>query len=102
MLAISIVGCTSTSESIAPINTSDLNEADFVRSVLSTNPDAKGNYEVVPGHSVTTVRISRPNRPENEAALRESMRSIKNAIREKLHSDPNNLRFIFREVTIEE
>ena len=69
---------------------------------MANDPDAKGNYEVTPGESVTTVRVFTPSKPINEASLRESMIQIKDAMRRNFGREPNKLRFIFEEVTIDE
>ena len=90
------------SENMAPIGKNDLDEADYMRQVLAKDPKAKGNYEVIPGSEVTTVKIISPNAPPDERALRLSMKSIKAAMHESFGREPNKLRFVFKEVTIEE
>jgi hypothetical protein len=101
-LSAFFIGCASTNEHLGAINTSDLNEADFVREVLGQNPSAKGNFSVTPGSTVTTVHILNQSKPENEEAMRASLIGIKDTMRQSFGREPNTLRFIFEEVTIEE
>lgn len=101
-LSAFFIGCASTNEHLGAINTSDLDEADFVREVLGQNPSAKGNFSVSPGSTVTTVQISTPRKPANEESMRASLKGIKDAMRQSYGREPNTLRFVFEEVTIEE
>jgi len=89
-------------ENLSPIYKRDLIEADFLRNVMANDPNSKGNYEVIPGSNITTVKIFRPSKPHDEAALRESMKKIKSTLRSAFGHEPNMLRFEFKEVTIEE
>ncbi|MBK1884866.1 hypothetical protein JIN85_20820 [Luteolibacter pohnpeiensis] len=102
ILPVLMLGCAPVGDSLAPIGKNDLDEADYMRRVLANDLDAKGNYEVIPGSDVTTVKIMKPNTPLDERSLRLSMRSIKAAMRDSFDREPNKLRFEFRDVTIEE
>lgn len=101
-----ISGCTNLSdkkvEQPGVISTIDLNEADYVRDFLNATDGFKGTFTVEPGTTVTTVIFKAPDEPMNEEACRKWMRSIKAPLTESRGREANTLKFVFKNVTIEE
>ena len=99
-------GCTNLSdkkvEQPGVISTIDLNEAAYVRDFLNATEGFKGTFTVEPGSTVTTVIFKSPDEPMNEEACRKWMRSIKAPLTESRGREANTLRFVFKNVTIEE
>ena len=107
IIAIALLsGCTSLSDKEVEqpfiISTIDLNEAYYVRDVLNTQTGMKGTFKVDPGSTVTTVTFRSPNEPIDEAACRKWMRSIKAPLTEHRGREANTLKFVFKNVTLEE
>lgn len=106
-ITISLIGgCTNLSdkkqEILGVISTRDINEANYVKKILNSQDGAKGNFRVEPGSTVTTVHIKSPDEPLDEEACRKWMRSIKASLSEHRGREANTLRFVFKNVTIEE
>ena len=101
-----ISGCTNLSdkkqEIPGVISTIDLNEADYVRDFLNATEGFKGKFTVEAGSTITTVTFKEPDEPMNEEACRKWMRSIKAPLTESRGREANTLRFVFKNVTIEE
>jgi hypothetical protein len=101
-----ISGCTNLSdkkqEMPGVISTIDLNEADYVKDFLNATEGFKGTFTVEPGQTVTTVYFKAPDEPMNEEACRKWMRSIKAPLTESRGREANTLKFVFKNVTIEE
>lgn len=101
-----ISGCTNLSdkkvEQPGVISTIDLNEADYVRDFLNATDGFKGTFSVQPGSTVTTVIFKAPDEPMNEEACRTWMRSIKAPLTESRGREANTLKFVFKNITLEE
>ena len=101
-----LCGCTNLSdkkrETPFIISTIDLNEARYVEEILNAQDGAEGNFTVEPGPTTTTVYIKSPDEPLNEEACRTWMRSIKAPLTEHRGREANTLKFVFKNVTIEE
>ncbi|MDF7798890.1 hypothetical protein P4C99_05420 [Pontiellaceae bacterium B1224] len=99
-------GCTNLSdkktEQPGIISTIDLNEANYVRDFLNATDGFKGTFTVDPGSTVTTVIFKAPDEPMNEEACRNWMRSIKAPLTESRGREANTLKFVFKNITIEE
>ena len=84
------------------ISTIDINEAAYVRDFLNATEGFKGTFSVEAGSTVTTVIFKEPDEPMNEEACRKWMRSIKAPLTESRGREANTLKFVFKNVTIEE
>lgn len=107
LLAIAVIsGCTNLSdkktEQPGVISTIDVNEAAYVRDFLNATEGFRGTFDVEAGSTATTVTFSEPEEPLNEEACRKWMRNIKAPLTESRGREANTLRFVFRNVTIEE
>ncbi len=105
VIALLSIGCASWNEKKQQLNRptpEDMAEADYIRQILSEDPDMKGTYAIVPGQEVTTVHITWPDAPGDEAEFRQSLREIREEMKLYFVREPNRLRFIFKTVTIEE
>jgi len=79
-----------------------MHEADYVRDYLNATEGFKGNFTVQAGPTVTTVTFSAPDQPLNEEAARKWMRGIKATLTEHRGREANTLKFVFKNVTLEE
>lgn len=99
-------GCTNLSdrkqEQPFVISTIDVNEAAYVRDFLNATDGFKGTFTVKAGPTVTTVNFKEPDEPMNEEACRKWMRSIKAPLTESRGREANTLKFVFKNVTVEE
>ena len=107
LITIAVVsGCTNLSdkkiEQPGVISTIDVNEAAYVRDFLNATEGFKGTFKVEAGSTVTTVTFSEPDEPMNEELCRKWMRSIKAPLTESRGREANTLKFVFKNVTIEE
>ena len=84
------------------ISTIDVNEAHYVREVLNNQDGMEGTFTVEAGSTVTTVTFTSPDEPANEEQCRKWMRSIKAPLTEHRGREANTLKFVFKNVTIEE
>ena len=101
---IALASCTNLSdkkvEQPYAISTIDLNEADYVRQVLESTDGAKGNFRVEPGSTVTTIYFKSPDKPLSEEQARAWMRSIKDELTKSRGREANDLKFVFKDVTL--
>lgn len=101
-----LAGCTNLSdkkiEQPFVISTIDVNEAHYVREVLNAQDGMKGTFTVDAGSTVTTVTFKEPDEPMNEEQCRKWMRSIKAPLTEHRGREANTLKFVFKNITIEE
>ena len=107
LIAIALIsGCTNLSdkkqEIPGVISTIDLNEADYVKDFLNATEGFKGTFTVEAGSTVTTVTFKEPDEPMNEEAARKWMRSIKAPLTKSRGREANTLKFVFKNVTLEE
>ena len=106
IIAIALLsGCTNLSDKKQEqpfISTIDVNEAAYVRGFLNATDGFKGTFTVDAGQTVTTVIFKEPDEPLNEEACRKWMRSIKAPLTESRGREANTLKFVFKNVTIEE
>jgi hypothetical protein len=107
IITISLLGgCANLSdkktEQLGVISTIDVNEAAYVRDLLNATDGFKGTFTVEAGQTVTTVIFKAPDEPMNEEACRKWMRSIKAPLSESRGREANTLKFVFKNVTIEE
>jgi hypothetical protein len=84
------------------LSTIDINEACYVRDFLNATEGFKGTFTVDPGCTVTTVTFKSPDEPLNEEACRKWMRSIKAPLTAHRGREANTLKFVFKNVTLEE
>ena len=84
------------------ISTIDVNEAAYVRDFLNATEGFKGTFKVQAGSTVTTVVFSEPDEPMNEEEARKWMRSIKAPLSKSRGREANTLKFVFKNMTLEE
>ena len=105
-LSVLLLGCTDLSdkkiENPWVISTIDVNEAYYVRDVLNSQDGMKGTFTCNAGSTVTTVTFKSPDEPMDEEACRKWMRSIKAPLTEHRGREANTLKFVFKNVTLEE
>ncbi|RKX46705.1 MAG: hypothetical protein DRP64_02790 [Verrucomicrobia bacterium] len=105
-LFVLLTGCTNLSdkkiEQPFVISTIDVNEAYYVRDFLNATEGFKGTFNVNAGSTVTTVTFKSPDEPMDEEACRKWMRSIKAPLTEHRGREANTLKFVFKNVTLEE
>lgn len=106
ILSVLLAGCTNLSDKKREqpfiISTIDINEAYYVRDFLNATEGFKGTFTVDPGSTVTTVTFNSPDEPLNEKACRKWMRSIKAPLTEHRGREANTLKFVFKNITLEE
>jgi hypothetical protein len=84
------------------ISTIDINEAHYVRDVLNTQDGMKGTFTVDAGSTVTTVTFKSPDEPMDVEACHKWMCSIKAPLTEHRGREANTLKFVFKDITLEE
>lgn len=84
------------------ISTIDINEAQYIRDVLNSQDGIKGTFTADAGPTVTTVTFKSPDEPMNEESCRKWMRSIKAPLTEHRGREANTLKFVFKNITLEE
>jgi hypothetical protein len=106
ILSVLLSGCTNLSDKKKEqpfiISTIDINEAAYVRDFLNATDGFKGTFTVDAGQTVTTVTFKEPDEPLNEEACRKWMRSIKAPLTEHRGREANTLKFVFKNITLEE
>jgi len=105
-LLVLLSGCTNLSDKKTEqpfvISTIDVNEAHYVRDFLNATEGFKGTFTVDAGSTETTVTFKSPDEPMDEEACRKWMRSIKAPLTKHRGREANTLKFVFKNVTLEE
>ena len=97
-----LAGCSTFGGKKDAITTEDLNQAQYVRNALNAEKDLRGIFTVTPGANVTTVTFNKPNRPASEEQCRRWMSNLKSQISQHMGKEANTLRFVFKDVVLEE
>lgn len=101
LLLIALVGCSPVGGS-GTLDEGDKKEAAFLERMFGTDIASKQKPEVTAGSEVTTVVFYHSVSPAAQEGYREQMKGIKEQLGRVSGREPNTLRFVFDNVTLEE